>query len=133
LEIFHNECKIKIVGTPQQRPGAAFFLSNRSFHRTHKLGCDRCFGKTSERRFCQPQKGLYSSKAKKSPTPAPPKPQKARKTAKAPQPTPASGEAFSIFTIDLLVEGKESQVDTTGIFRRIREDKYLGFPGEKDN
>jgi hypothetical protein len=82
----------------------------------------------------RPQKGVYTGKGRPPEKTEAPKPAQAKKlaAAKSPKPTPAPVEStpapeasFSVITIDLLVEGEPSKIDSSGLLGKVRENQAV--------
>jgi hypothetical protein len=117
----------RILATLQEEPGGTFYISAiADAIGASTKSTSAALGKLlNAGLIARPQKGLYSSKGKTAAASAPPKPKKTKQIATAAQPTVAADEAFSIVTIDLLMEGEESKIDTAGILGKIRQDKNV--------
>ncbi len=121
-----RDIRKRIIGTLEQGPGRKFSIdeiakaigsnskaTTAALVRLHKLGL-----------IDRPEKGLYSLKGKTAQKTTSHAPTKASSAPSKTAPT-LSTPALSIITIDLLVEGKESEVDAGKFVRKIKENEAI--------
>jgi hypothetical protein len=131
-----RDIREKILKELDQKPGDTFSVSAiaRAVG-SNNNATNAALGKLFKAGLvARPQKGVYSSKAGSPQTTAAPEPAQAKKAvavktaepAPAPAPpAPAPTSTLSVITIELLVEGEQSQIDASGFLGKMLDNKSV--------